>query len=198
MIQHNENQSGGIVAGDGQAARDCWACGQGSHPGRPCATATAGADQLAAAHLAGGIRSLAEQYADATEQQLRASLEAEGVDVDELIRDNTPAAPELAAAGDVDQADDDQDELETYAAMFDAYLVEQRLWIGAPHKPLVHHIRKLCRRLDSDPEASASMSSSYLQAITRLERMRPGSAAPKPGAGDQLGGQTSIFDELED
>lgn len=198
MIQPNENQSGGIVAGDGQAATNCWACGAVHVAGEPCQKSP--------------LRQVADAFADATEQQLRASLEAEGVDVDELIRDNLHKCAGCGleldgddqadrcgdCAGDVDQADDDQDELETYAAMFDAYLVEQRLWIGAPHKPLVHHIRKLCRRLDSDPEASASMSSSYLQAITRLERMRPGSAAPKPGAGDQLGGQTSIFDELED
>lgn len=186
------------------AARpSCWACGK-AHDGL-CQR-----DDVAAV-LGERHARVANEYADAVEQQLRASLEAEGVDVDELLADNggvqaygpRELVEDLEAAADerADQADADADaggeDLETYAAMFAQYLDDQRLWIGPQHRPLVHHIKALCRRLDSDPEASASMSSSYLQAITRLERMRPGSAAPRPGAGDALGGQTSIFDELD-
>jgi hypothetical protein len=88
------------------------------------------------------------------------------------------------------------DDLGTYESMFDQYRRDQRHWIGPAQLPLVFHIRKLCRKLDADPDAPASLSSAYLQALHRLERQRPGSKEPAGAAGD-LPGQGSIFDELD-
>lgn len=88
------------------------------------------------------------------------------------------------------------DDLGTYDAMFATYRHEQRHWIGPAQAPLVFHIAKLCRKLDADPDAPASLSSAYLQAIQRLDRQRPGNTQPAGAAGD-LPGQGSIFDELD-
>lgn len=138
----------------------------------------------------------ADAYADATEQQLRDSLQALGwCGLDHPHgehRHGEQTCPGWTAPSEP------ADPLGTYVGMFDAYLAEQRLWIGPVHAPLVFHIKKLCRRLDQDADAPASFASAYLQAISRLERMRPGAAQPKPGAGDPLGGQSSIFDELDE
>lgn len=88
------------------------------------------------------------------------------------------------------------DDLGTYTAMIDQYRADQKHWIGPAQLPLVFHIRKLCQKLDADPDAPASLSSAYLQALHRLERQRPGSKEPAGAAGD-LPGQGSIFDELD-
>ena len=88
------------------------------------------------------------------------------------------------------------DELGSYADMFAEYLTAQRHWIGPAQQPLVFHIRKLCRRLDTDDDAPASYASAYLQAISRLDKQRPGNKQPAGSDGD-LPGQGSIFDELD-
>lgn len=88
------------------------------------------------------------------------------------------------------------EDLGTYAGMFAEYLHEQRHWIGPAQQPLVFHVRKLCQKLDADPNASASYASAYLQAISRLDKQRPGNTQPAGAAGD-LPGQASIFDELD-
>lgn len=89
------------------------------------------------------------------------------------------------------------DDVPTYGAMFASYLVAQKDWIGPAQLPLTHHIRKLCQKLDADPDGPAALSSAYLQAISRLDRQRPGNTQPKPGDGlSPAGDQPSIFDEL--
>lgn len=81
----------------------------------------------------------------------------------------------------------------SYAAMLREYL-DGQTWIGPAQQPLVHHLKVLCRKLDRDPEAPASLSSAYLQAVSRLDRQRPGAA---PAVAGDLPGQRSIFDELD-
>lgn len=103
-----------------------------------------------------------------------------------------PVSDSSEAAGVAVELDD----LGTYDTMFREYLQQQRHWIGAAQQPLVFHIRKLCRKLDADPDAPASLSSAYLQAIQRLDRQRPGNRQPAGSDGD-LPGQGSIFDELD-
>lgn len=148
-----------------------------------------------------------EQAQNVTEQGRRLANErddliAAGVDPAELAApvapDGVPAdtsdplgtrallAAEQHAAGD---------DLGTYVAMFDQYRADQKHWLGPAQLPLVFHIRKLCAKLDADPDAPASLSSAYLQALHRLERQRPGSRQPAGSEGD-LPGQGSIFDEL--
>lgn len=86
--------------------------------------------------------------------------------------------------------------LGTYADELAAWEAENP-WC-TKYRPLVHHARVLARKLDRDDDAPASLSSAYLQAITRLERFRPGAAGD---AGDGLtpaGRQPSIFDAMED
>lgn len=87
-------------------------------------------------------------------------------------------------------------DLGTYGAMMDEYLQAQRHWIGPAQQPLVFHMRKLCQKLDANPDAPASLSSAYLQAFRRLDLQRPGNTQPAGSAGD-LPGQGSIFDELD-
>lgn len=101
--------------------------------------------------------------------------------------------PNAAAAPDSSDA-----ALPSYLGMFREYVAGQR-WITPAHTPLVFHLERLCRQLDANPDAPAAVSSAYLQAFTRLEKMRPGSTLA--GNGDGLtppGAQRSIFDEMED
>lgn len=130
--------------------------------------------------------------------------EKDSAGVEQLHDENVPAEPARCAHGAIAELcpscskpdEPPADDLGSYDAMFATYLHEQRLWIGAAQQPLVFHIRKLCRRLDADPEASASIASAYLQAISRLDKQRPGNTQPAGAAGD-LPGQGSIFDELD-
>ena len=103
---------------------------------------------------------------------------------------------QLATCPGVEPVDQAGDALGSYADMFAEYLTAQRHWIGPAQQPLVFHIRKLCARLDSDPDAPASYASAYLQAISRLDKQRPGNKQPAGSDGD-LPGQGSIFDELD-
>lgn len=77
----------------------------------------------------------------------------------------------------------------TYRAMFEEYLAEQN-WITPAERPLVHHITALCRQLDHQgASASAALSSSYLQAVERLDKRRPDrppGKAPEGAHPDQL------------
>lgn len=79
--------------------------------------------------------------------------------------------------------------------MFEEW-VSENAW-AARYTPLVFHLRKVCATLDAQHrdkgEATGPANTAYLQALTRLEAKRPG-ATPEPG-GQQLDGQTSIFDE---
>lgn len=71
---------------------------------------------------------------------------------------------------------------------------------SATYGTLIHHAQVLARKLDrAGDDAPAALSSAYLQAISRLERMRPG--APAEGDdGDGLnppGRQPSLFDPID-
>lgn len=75
---------------------------------------------------------------------------------------------------------------------------ENAAWV-AKFGPLLHHARTLAKRLDADPGAPVALSSAYLQAITRLEKMRPASAGGPVGDGlNPPGQQGSLFDPMED
>lgn len=94
------------------------------------------------------------------------------------------------------------DDLElTYVAAFQLWETANA-WC-AKYGTLVHHARVLARKLDrAGDEATAATSSAYLQAISRLERMRPGAAQDDDddGDGDGLkphGRQPSLFDPME-
>lgn len=82
----------------------------------------------------------------------------------------------------------------TYREMFAEYLGTEKAWIGPGDLPLVHHIKSLCRQLDSAGLDKASLASAYLQAVAQLHKRRPGARPPVPG---DLPGQGSIFDELD-
>lgn len=84
------------------------------------------------------------------------------------------------------------DDLGGYAEMFEGYL-EGSKWIGPAELPLVFHLRKLCRQLDSAGLDKAAMSSAYLQAFARLDKRRPGAVDAGDGLGPQLG---FTFDEM--
>lgn len=94
--------------------------------------------------------------------------------------------------------DETTETMPTYSQMFEEWSAGET-WI-VPADPLVFHLKKLCAVLDAQlaksGEATGPMNTAYLQALTRLERKRPG-ATPPPG-GEQLAGQTSIFDEMGD
>lgn len=86
------------------------------------------------------------------------------------------------------------DDLGDYGAMLAEYLEGQPWARAAEHLPLVFHLRKIGRALDAaGPDATAAMSSSYLQAFYRLDKRRPGATPPT----EEERGQTSIFDELD-
>lgn len=85
------------------------------------------------------------------------------------------------------------------------YVDALRDWIAAnawsaTYGTLIHHAQVLARKLDrAGDEAPAALSSAYLQAISRLERMRPG-AVQVGDDGDGLrppGQQPSLFDPME-
>ena len=87
-----------------------------------------------------------------------------------------------------------------YVASFQEWEKDNATWT-AKLGPLVHHARVLARKLDADPDAPVALSSAYLQAFTRLEKMRPASAGGGPTAGDGLqpaGVQGSLFEPMED
>ncbi len=107
--------------------------------------------------------------------------------IDQLGSRELLAAEDAAAGGD----------LGTYGDMLREYLRDQRHWIGPAQRPLVFHLLKIGQQLDANPGAPASLSSAYLQAFRRLDLQRPGNKEPA-GAGGDLPGQGSIFDELDD
>lgn len=92
-----------------------------------------------------------------------------------------------------------EDDVPTYAATVAAWL-EANSW-AKTYATLVHHAQVLARKLDkAGDDAPAATSSAYLQAISRLERMRPG-ANPAGEDGDGLtppGQQPSLFDPIGD
>ena len=153
---------------------------------------------------------LVEQYAAAVEQQAGEVLDdaqlAELVERVEPCGLDAPhgrhryAADVRGAWGDVwcaGVAAPVVEDLGTYAGMFAQYLEDQNLWIGKAQQPLVFNIRNLCQRLDAEQAGSASFESADLQAVSRLDRQRPGNQAAGV-AGDPKGaGQGSIFDELD-
>lgn len=104
-----------------------------------------------------------------------------------------PAAAPVHCPGFVDDQDDAG---ATYRSELAAWEAENT-W-SSKYRPLVHHARVLARKLDADPDAPASLSSAYLQAITRLERFRPGAAGPVGDGLTPAGQQPSIFDAMED
>lgn len=91
---------------------------------------------------------------------------------------------------------DNPDDDVTYSEMFAEYLGTESEWIGPADLPIVHHIKKLCRRLDRQGLDTASLASAYLQAVERLHKRKPGTQPRPPVPGD-LPGQSSIFDELD-
>ena len=87
-----------------------------------------------------------------------------------------------------------------------SYVSALQLWTAenpwsSKYGTLIHHAQVLARKLDrAGDEAPAALSSAYLQAISRLERMRPG-AVSQGDDGDGLtpaGKQPSLFDPIED
>lgn len=96
------------------------------------------------------------------------------------------------------ETDETTEKMPTYSEMFAEYVAAED-WIK-PADPLVFHLRKLCavldKQLSNTGEATGPMNTAYLQALTRLDRKRPG-ASPGPSGGGELPGQSSIFDELD-
>lgn len=92
-----------------------------------------------------------------------------------------------------------EDDVPTYAKTIQDWL-EANSW-AKTYATLVHHAQVLARKLDkAGDDAPAATSSAYLQAISRLERMRPG-ASQAGDDGDGLtppGQQPSLFDPIGD
>lgn len=92
-----------------------------------------------------------------------------------------------------------EDQELSYVAALQLWETENE-WAGK-YGPLLHHARVLARKLDKNDDAPAALSSAYLQAITRLEKMRPASAGGGPTVGDGLnppGQQPSLFSPMDD
>lgn len=81
---------------------------------------------------------------------------------------------------------------ESYGDAIDTYLQSQS-WITTEHLPLVFHVRKLARLLDTELDATRGHYSAYLQAVKTLQARDP-SAVVKGAA--EVPGQTDVFDFL--
>lgn len=106
------------------------------------------------------------------------------------------------AAGELTWSDGEEpppepDPVESYVDMFREYLADQD-WIGAADRPFVFHVRKICQQLDqAGSDAKPALASSYLQALSRLDRRRPAPASGYGGTEPVDPAQRSIYDELD-
>lgn len=95
------------------------------------------------------------------------------------------------------QTETDQDQPETYVAMFDQY-VQTLTKIAPADRPLIFHARKICQQLDRQIEEGgstlAAKDGAYLQAVERLNKRLTNAPGPHdPEGGKGVAGQDPLF-----